>query len=287
MKLLPACQGWSIIRLILHPSSLPPKRMKDEVVARVSRLVNHPAHPSSFILHPSSLPRRATPAMNILIQFLVPLAIMAMWALTSLLNREAQPLPTRGPAPNPGPGRANGPGGGRGEPVNASRFQPPASSMGDRTQSQRWPEVTPQARPGALRVGATDDGIMIIGSDNRGNRAQSSTGPPSVSAASAEHTRCPASARLAGPPGFDHGPTKTEGGRPPASTHVSGQSVTRSEKESASRNHALVFAALTDQRAIDASIDGDRDRTSGLVPVAHRPDQYRAASDVRDVQQTP
>ena len=73
---------------------------------------------------------RATTTMrfDILIQFLVPLAIMAMWALTSLLNKEAQPLPTRGTAPNTGPGRSNPPSG-RGAPVSASRYQPPAASV--------------------------------------------------------------------------------------------------------------------------------------------------------------
>ncbi len=38
-----------------------------------------------------------------MVQFVVLLSIMAIWALTSLLSREAQPLPprpTRGPAPD-------------------------------------------------------------------------------------------------------------------------------------------------------------------------------------------
>jgi hypothetical protein len=120
---------------------------------------------------------------DILIQFLVPLAIMAMWALTSLLNREAQPLPTRGTAPNPGPGRLNAPTG-RVDPITGSRFQPPASSV-DRIPAQRWPQTTPPARPGPVRAGTSDDGIMIIGSDNRGNRVPPSNGPQSPSSASA------------------------------------------------------------------------------------------------------
>ncbi len=41
---------------------------------------------------------------EILIQFIVPLTFLAIWALTSLLNRDAQPLPPR-------PGRPPGPGG--------------------------------------------------------------------------------------------------------------------------------------------------------------------------------
>ena len=41
---------------------------------------------------------------EILVQFIVPLTFLAIWALTSLLNRDAQPLPPR-------PGRPPGPGG--------------------------------------------------------------------------------------------------------------------------------------------------------------------------------
>jgi hypothetical protein len=125
---------------------------------------------------------------DILIQFLVPLAIMAMWALTSLLNREAQPLPTRGTPPNPGPGPSNTPIG-RGEPVNPSRFQPPASSVGDRMPAQRWPEATPSARPGPPRGGAADEGIMIIGSDNRATRPQPTNGSQPASSGGARNPR--------------------------------------------------------------------------------------------------
>jgi hypothetical protein len=125
--------------------------------------------------------------MNILIQFLVPLAIMAMWALTSLLNREAQSLPTRGPVPKPGPGRSDPPIG-RSEPVNAARFQPPTPSL-DRPPAQRWSDATPPARSGPLRIGAADDGITIIGSDNRGIRTQPSLGSAPASSGSARTSR--------------------------------------------------------------------------------------------------
>jgi hypothetical protein len=52
--------------------------------------------------------------LEFLIQFIVPLAFLAIWALTSLLNRDAQPLPPR-------PGRPQGPPGG---PRPANRPQP-------------------------------------------------------------------------------------------------------------------------------------------------------------------
>ena len=41
--------------------------------------------------------------LEILLQFIVPLTFLAIWALTSLLNRDAQPLPPR-------PNRGLGPG---------------------------------------------------------------------------------------------------------------------------------------------------------------------------------
>jgi hypothetical protein len=125
--------------------------------------------------------------IDILIQFLVPLAIMAMWALTSLLNREAQSLPTRGPVPNPGQGRTDLLAG-RGEPVTTARFQPPAPSP-ERPAPQRWPEASPPGRPAPLRVGTAGDGIMIIGPDNRGSRGQPAAGSPSASAMNAKNSR--------------------------------------------------------------------------------------------------
>ena len=80
-----------------------------------------------------------------MLQFVVLLAIMALWALTSLLSREAQPLPPR-PARGPGPdglrpalpcqpGRRDG-------PVASRQF---ARSTGSRRSSAgmpaRWSEA--------------------------------------------------------------------------------------------------------------------------------------------------
>jgi hypothetical protein len=141
---------------------------------------------SSFIL---SGKVAATMRFDILLQFLVPLAMLAMWALTSLLNREAQSLPARGPVPNPGPGRPDAPIG-RGEPGNAARLQPPASSV-QRVVPQRWPEPTPSGRAGTLRASSAGDGILIIGSDNSGNRGQPLPGAPLASSVNARNSRGP------------------------------------------------------------------------------------------------
>jgi len=52
--------------------------------------------------------------LEILFQFIVPLTFLAIWALTSLLNRDTQPLPQRpmrpGARPEPGPSAGAGPG---------------------------------------------------------------------------------------------------------------------------------------------------------------------------------
>ncbi len=64
---------------------------------------------------------------EILIQFIVPLMFLAIWALTSLLNRDAQPLPPR-------PGRPPGAGGPR--PLNRLPGQPEARPPGLGTPMQ-------------------------------------------------------------------------------------------------------------------------------------------------------
>jgi hypothetical protein len=112
---------------------------------------------------------------------------MAMWALTSILNREAQPLPARGgPSPTPGPGRpvaSNL----RSESANPSRFQPPPSPL-ERSAAERWTDAT-TGRPGTPRVAPNDDGIRIIGSDNRGNRPPGPPVYPSPASGIARNTR--------------------------------------------------------------------------------------------------
>ena len=90
----------------------------------------------------------ANPGWEMLIKAVVVLSIMAIWAITSLFNRESTPTPTRsnGPIPPPGP-------------------RPPADP------TLRWaPTASPQ-NPGPRRVAIGDDDILIISSDtNRPTR---------------------------------------------------------------------------------------------------------------------
>ena len=83
--------------------------------------------------------------IEILIQFIVPLMFLAIWALTSLLNRDAQPLPPR-------PGRPPGAGGPR--PLTSMPGQTEPRSPGPGTPVQT-PASSPLADPQTMWPGAT------------------------------------------------------------------------------------------------------------------------------------
>ena len=132
--------------------------------------------------------------LDILVQFIVPLTFLAIWALTSLLNRESQPLPPRpgrGPVPK-GRGRARGlPTAGRSDATGPSRYASPAGSpamSADRSATARRPLPPTQGRPGAARGGTSDEGIVILDSENRPSQSSSSFTP---SSAASSRTRGP------------------------------------------------------------------------------------------------
>lgn len=174
--------------------------------------------------------------LEFLLQFIVPLTFLAIWALTSLLNRDAQPLP-----PRPGAGRVPGParggaGGGfspsaRGDltrPVSPAR---PTSPVVDRTAPARWSSATVQGgRPGSVPTRAVDEGIVIIESETRGTQGPSSFSP-SAAASGARATRVTSAAarkaatRVRSTPAA---PAKAiEPERPKALTGLVGQSLSQ------------------------------------------------------------
>ncbi len=145
---------------------------------------------------------------ELLLQFIVPLTFLAIWALTSLLNRDAQPLPPRpGRAPGTGGGSRPGMGAplaGRSESSAPSRStgtsRPPVPAPVERPAPARWSAPLAQSRPLSTgRAGGPDDGIVILESETRTSVGSTSSFSPS-SAASARSARA-ATARRAPPRG--------------------------------------------------------------------------------------
>ena len=138
---------------------------------------------------------------DLLLQFIVPLTFLAIWALTSLLNRDAQPLPPRpGRAPGTGGGPRSGMGAsvaGRGDSAGPSRTLGTSrpTMPAERPASTRWSAPPAQARTlGTGRAGGSDEGIVILESENRPALASTSPFSPS-SAATARSSRAAAGQR--------------------------------------------------------------------------------------------
>jgi hypothetical protein len=169
--------------------------------------------------------------LDILYQFIVPLTFLAIWALTSIFNREAQPLP---PRPTPGPG----PGGGPRQSGPLSRLEPtgPARYLGAQERIRgtspelpagaRWVEPATSARAPSNR-GAGDDEITILETETRIPRAahpgvSNSTSPQVARAGRTGSLRRTARARS----GAGSAPAKpTEPARPRALTSLIRQSM--------------------------------------------------------------
>ncbi len=121
-----------------------------------------------------------------LVNYLVPLALLALWALTALFNRESQPLPPR-------TGRPPGPNGPRPSPQPAPRandWRPEPSPRP--APSPPRPAPTLSSRPTARAGDRIDDGIVILESEPRRNEAAPSRGSGSATPRrAAKATRAP------------------------------------------------------------------------------------------------
>src|SRR5689334_15553821 len=99
------------------------------------------------------------------VQLIVPLTFVAIWALTAIFNRDAQPLPPRQGRP-PGPG---GPRTAGGTAPNRPLERRPEGLT--REPPLRWsaPPAAPKAAPGGLARGRAfegrDEDILIIRSE--------------------------------------------------------------------------------------------------------------------------
>lgn len=98
------------------------------------------------------------------LQFIVPMSILAIWALTSLFNREAQPLPPRPNRPPVPPGTR--PTGVAVPPMRQAERRPEPAP---RDPAQRWQLPAPGDRPGAPRRPPVrpDEEIVILESGPR------------------------------------------------------------------------------------------------------------------------
>ncbi len=120
-------------------------------------------------------------------QFIVPLAFLAIWALTALLNRDAQHLPPR-PSGGISPDGFPRVGGTAGRIGSSASVSGPARYMGaadrapglaDLKPAARWtaPVVPARARPGpgggAERRNRPEDGVVILDDEPRGSSSGS------------------------------------------------------------------------------------------------------------------
>src|SRR5271165_6299281 len=103
---------------------------------------------------------------EVLIQFIVPLTFLAIWALTSILNRDAQPLPPR-PTRLPGPGGVRPPVGripGQADSLKPGGGMPgrPAASPAASDRPTVWtnmgaPPASPSVPRPRPRLGSLED----------------------------------------------------------------------------------------------------------------------------------
>ncbi len=206
--------------------------------------------------------------LEILLQFIVPLTFLAIWALTSLLNREAQPLPPRpahGPVPGGGRPGMGAPLAGRGDPSGQSRYpanrRPPAP-VAERPAQARWSGTPVQGRSGStMRPGGADDGIVILESETRTSQASTSSFSPSSTAASRSARTAPArrNARGRAP---QAAPLKAI--EPERPRLLTGLSKPRSHREEvpAPRDHAPIDPDLPDRFSDSPGLAGDYPRSA-------------------------
>ncbi len=160
-----------------------------------------------------------------MLQLIVLLSIGALWAITSLLSREAQPLPARqarGPGPSGlRPSLPMNPGGPARTMATTDGLTAPSL---ERRAPARWNDASPATRSAAGRGLGVDDGIVILESDSRAPRP--GTGG-AASAAAAAKGRAGLSRRTSrGRSTASQSPSKSvEPGRPRALTTFVAQSM--------------------------------------------------------------
>jgi hypothetical protein len=163
-----------------------------------------------------------------MLQFVVLLAIMALWALTSLLSREAQPLPPRRPRGALPEGPRPAPPAGRGDTLTPARtFVNPdrmSATTPDRKAPNRFGEASAAVHPAPARGLGADDGIVILESDNRAARSTGAGTLPIGGASSRRGSPVRRNVRGRAPAGASP-PKHVEPGKPRALTTLVTQSM--------------------------------------------------------------
>jgi hypothetical protein len=186
-----------------------------------------------------------------MIQFIVLLSIMAIWALTSLLSREAQPLPprpTRGPTPEglrPNlVGRTDLSGANR----DASAAGRTSGGLPDRRAPARWSDPVPPSRSTTGSPTVPHDGIVIIESEMRSSRPANGSFAGQAGAAGSRVPTRAGQVRRGARGRSPSNPTKApEPGRPRALT----SQVTESMAQK--RNKPLEIAPLSSPLSLNDS----------------------------------
>lgn len=185
-------------------------------------------------------------------QFLVPLTFLAIWALTSLFNRDAQPLPPRAGRP-PGPG----PNGVR--PTPASRAAGVARPRPGLTSAP--------AKRGPARRG---EDLLIIGDDTKKSPAAPRAGKPEAGKAGKARLNSQSPAEAA----FDA-----------RATHSMGTSLSQSMPDERQQPEALVRLTLPPSPLL-ANFSNEAPGTDESRARAAEPDAI-AAIDVRKLTRSP
>ncbi len=154
-----------------------------------------------------------------LVSYLVPLALLGLWAITVLFNRDNQPLPPR-------TGRPPGPNGPRPAAQPATRSNDWRPEPSPRPTPPARPATALSSRPSPRPGDRLDDGIVILESEPRRNdappRPSGSTAPRRV-AKSRVGRRSPVH-RPAAEPVTPRALTKSVG-RPDDPTHLSNEAL--------------------------------------------------------------
>ncbi len=203
--------------------------------------------------------------LEILWKAIVPLAFLAIWALTALFNRDAKPLPNRVQATNPyGP---------KPTPPPPS----PRAPVPDRSPTLRW---GPAAPPGVMpKAGGNDDDIVILDSPRQ---VPSRADAPRVVTPSRRARPKPVIAAKPAPPVEGRG-----GGLAGVSQSVNQQLTTSLSMAPLSETSPIATVQGSSVAPTSVEIDTGRIRALSVRAAMTEPNRLREAIMVNEILQPP